>query len=83
MTYDDAVAQVIQERLAVSKTIDNSAELSFLESANFRLELFDIVTRFEDGAMLPPEALAALRELHQRVTAVIAASAKDKTPRHP
>jgi len=76
MADNDTVAQVIRERLAVMQAIDASAVLSFLESAAFRLELFDIVKRFEDGTVRELETLAALDGLHQRVSAVIASSSR-------
>ncbi len=70
MAYDEAVATVIRERLAVMRAIDATAELSFMQSAGFRLELFGLVTRFDDGASSAAETLAALSSLRQRVTAV-------------
>ncbi|BDZ49400.1 hypothetical protein GCM10025867_16410 [Frondihabitans sucicola] len=74
MAYDEAVAAVIRERLAVARTIDESAELSFLESAGFRLELIGIVKQFDGAVTSTDQTLAALGDLRQRVLAVIAAA---------
>lgn len=74
MTYDSAVAGVIRARLEVMKVIDDAAELSFLQSARFRLELFDIVKRFDGGKAGAGDAAAALEDLHRRVSAVIASA---------
>lgn len=74
MAFDEAVAATLRERLAVTETIDTSAELSFLQSAEFRLELFNIVKRSNEATASPGDMLAALVDLHERVRAVIAAS---------
>jgi hypothetical protein len=55
----------------VGAAIDESVELSFLESAHFRLELFTITRNVDDGTVSPGAAVMALHDLHQRVTAVI------------
>jgi len=74
VVHDEIVAATLRERLAVVQTIDTSAALSFFQSAQFRLELFNIVKRSDERAPSPSEMLAALVDLHQRVRAVIAAS---------
>jgi hypothetical protein len=74
VAYDEIIAATLSERLAVMRTIDSSAELSFLQSAEFRLELFNIVHRSDGRDPNPSEILASLVDLHQRVRAVIAAS---------
>lgn len=65
---------VVAERLRLSAAIDCSAELSFLESARFRLEMFQVMEGFHNGALDAPSTLVALTNLHGRVDDVIAAS---------
>jgi len=72
--HDEIIAATLRERLAVMQTIDASAELSFLESAQFRLELFNIVKRTNGRTPSPSEKLADLIDLHERVKAMIASS---------
>lgn len=65
---------VLRARLLVGDAIDKSAELSFLESAHFRLELFQIVSEIETCSRSPVQAAGALDDLHSRVAAVVAAA---------
>jgi hypothetical protein len=65
-------ASLLRARLTVGKAIDDSAELSFLESAHFRLELFGIVSDLDKHVLTEAEAEAALTALGHRVSAVIA-----------
>lgn len=75
MAYDQDVAAVLRQRLALMKAIDEAAELSFMESAGFRLELFSLLRRLDDGAITAEQALIALGTLHHRVSTVIGATA--------
>ena len=71
MAYDEEVAAVLRERLTLLKAIDDSAELSFMESAGFRLEFFTLVKRFDEREMTATEMLTELFDLQRRVLAVI------------
>ncbi|WP_345376721.1 hypothetical protein [Frondihabitans cladoniiphilus] len=64
---------MIQSRLDVVKTIDESAALSFMDSANFRLELLSILNRFDARQTTSNETLAAMERLHRRVDDVVLA----------
>jgi hypothetical protein len=74
MGFEADVAAVLHGRLALARAIDEAAELSFLESAHFRLELVRIVQEFDDHVIDATAAAAALSDLRRRVTTVIASA---------
>jgi hypothetical protein len=72
MTYDPAMATIIQNRLDIGQLLDDSAELSFLDRATFRMELLGVLDDFDAGRVAPSMALELLSGLDGRVMDMVA-----------
>jgi len=72
MTYDPEMAAIIQNRLDIGQLLDDSAELSFLERAMFRMELLRVLDDLDTGRATPAVALEQLSGLYGRVMDMVA-----------
>ena len=67
MTYDPELAAVLRKRLVVGQLLDDSAALSLMERASFRLELLDIATKLDQHEHSMAGDYERLSSLHHRV----------------
>jgi hypothetical protein len=72
MMYDPERAAIIQNRLDIGQLLDDSAELSFLDRATFRMELLGVLDDLDADRVAPFVTLEQLSDLHGRVKAIVA-----------
>ncbi len=70
MAFDPEQAAIIRLRLDIGQLLDDSVQVSFLESAHFRIELMVALDRYDKHTSAAADTMTALRDLHGRVSAV-------------
>jgi hypothetical protein len=69
MAFDPGQAAILQLRLDIGQLLDDSAEISFLQSAHFRIELMVALDNYDKRTATGADTLTVLQDLRGRVSA--------------